>query len=112
MTLHETYARVIAARPDAAVPALDYKELDYRPGSGFWWVRSGVRTIAEDEAEALILRHWIGVVCKDGRTISLTDGINMVFVSASSTAWYANPIEALAAYLIATAKEQPCSDNK
>ena len=115
MNLRETYARVIAARPDAAVPGLDF-------GSQFGWVRSDSQNafeITNDVAEALILRHWIGLMptyavlwkvptVNNGTIIDGADiwrvGVRRL-VSNSDEPTGTTPIDALAEYLTSTAPQ-------
>ena len=105
MTLHETYARVIAARPDAAVPGLCWWNANQT-----WDYKDSMRWFTDDVAEALIFRHWIGLMGEDMNLCKSGDGtlyqVQDMIALPDCRKWQDSPIDALAAYLIATAKEK------
>ncbi len=104
MNLPELYTQVVAARPEAAVRGLVWHGHSDRDAH---WSRNGA-LLYDDEAEALIGWHWLSLL---PHFVSVMRGMDnpgpRYWVDSPGYAFPCadTPIEAIAAYLLETAKE-------
>lgn len=96
--LHGLVARVVAVRPDAAVPSLVYERF-------FWTHGDATGAIHDRVAEALILAHWLNLL-PDGWMLLHHVGWAITKGPSWCVEWFPTPLEALAAYLIAQGEKR------